>query len=423
MDLMSTASAIMSIDVACADRSATSQRLRLVTRLIRMAQAEEIACNMRLEALAAADPVIDPERLNAEATGRSPKAAERAMKRAAAAVALPCFRGRLANGELSAEHLDAFDVAVRSLSKKLRPQLLELEAQFAREGGRLTVEEFRERLAVEVRRIEGDDGASRLRQQRQRTSATSWTDRNGMWCMFGRFDPETALALAEAWRRQTETLFHGEHPTEAPEDPVLRHGFFRAKALAQLILGHGRGSGDPEFIVVCDDQTLRHGRHAASRVECGHGLELPITSLQEIAGRARFVPVILDANGCVIAEGRAVPSLEQLVESLRHPVSLNHGRGRRHASRDQRRALRAMYRRCALPGCDRHVGDCEPHHVDFWEHGGNTDLARLIPLCKHHHDRLHAEGWELELGDDRSLIVRRHGEVIMSTGPPCEQWA
>jgi hypothetical protein len=61
--------------------------------------------------------------------------------------------------------------------------------------------------------------------------------------------------------------------------------------------------------------------------------------------------------------------------------------------------------------------------VQFWEHGGPTDLALLLPLCKHHHDRLHAERWEVELRPDRSLVIRRHGEVIMTTGPPIAQWA
>ena len=82
-----------------------------------------------------------------------------------------------------------------------------------------------------------------------------------------------------------------------------------------------------------------------------------------------------------------------------------------------------MYRTCAIPGCDRHVSATEAHHLVFWEHGGATDLANLLPLCRHHHDRLHTERWTIELHPDRSLTIRRRGEVIMTTGPPDHQWA
>ena len=51
MDLVSAATAIATIDVATADRERISERLRLVTRLLRMAEAAEIACNLRLDEL------------------------------------------------------------------------------------------------------------------------------------------------------------------------------------------------------------------------------------------------------------------------------------------------------------------------------------------------------------------------------------
>jgi hypothetical protein len=30
-----------------------------------------------------------------------------------------------------------------------------------------------------------------------------------------------------------------------------------------------------------------------------------------------------------------------------------------------------------------------------------------VPICPHHHDRIHADGWTLQLGPDRSLTVRK----------------
>jgi hypothetical protein len=423
VDLVTITTALTAIDVPTAGRDDVVEALRLGTRVIRMAHAIEIECNLRLEALTADDPSINPEHLNAGATGRSLRAATRSVKRAHAALGLVHLRSRIAAGDISAEHLDAFSAALRSLPRELRPRLLAREEQFGHLACTCTLEEFRTSLDAEVRRIEGDDGVGRLDRQKRHVGARTWTGRDGMWNIHGRFDPERALSLIEALRRATEARFHGGHPAEAPDDPLLRHEFFQALGLADLMAGHGSGSGRPEFIIAIDERTLRHGHHADSRVDCGRGIRLPIPALQALAGRARFVPVVIDRNGVVIRQGRPVATIERLRDSLAHPVSLDHGRSRRHASRNQRRALRAMYRTCAVPGCDRHVSDCEPHHLQFWEHGGRTDLGQLLPLCKHHHDRLHAERWEVDLHADRSLIVRRDEAVIMSTGPPIEQWA
>lgn len=423
MDLVSTASALAALDLDTADRQVVTEALLLATRLIRMTQAVELEADLRLVALAEADPTLNPEHLDAAATGRSPSKATAAIKRATTAQALPHLRALLATGLVGAEHLDAFATALRSLRSGLRPRLLEQESQLAGSAAHMTAEEFRARLDAAVRDIEGDDGVDRLQRQRRHIGARTWTGRDGMWNVHGRFDAERAVSLIEALRRASEARFHGEHPAETPDDPLLRHEFFQALGLADLMLVVGGGSGRPEFVVTIDEETLRHGRHAGSRVDCGRGIHVPVEALQAMAGRARFVPVVIDRHGVVVRQGRPVPTLDQLRDSLLRPVPLDHGRSRRHASRDQRRALRAMYRSCGVPGCDRHIADCQPHHIDYWEHGGATDLALLLPLCKHHHGRLHAERCEVELRPDRSLVVRRHGELIMTTGPPIEQWA
>jgi hypothetical protein len=197
----------------------------------------------------------------------------------------------------------------------------------------------------------------------------------------------------------------------------------RAHAFIDLITGAAGAVGKPEVIVVIDQQTFEHGRHAQSKVDCGPGIDLPIDTIRSIAGRARFVPVVVNRDGVVIAQGDPVLTYDQITASLTRPVALDHGRSRRHASVRQRRALRAMYRTCAVPGCGRHVSITEAHHIHWWEHGGHTDLANLLPLCRHHHDRLHAERWRLTMGADRAITVRaRDGTLLMTTGPPREQW-
>lgn len=105
---------------------------------------------------------------------------------------------------------------------------------------------------------------------------------------------------------------------------------------------------------------------------------------------------------------------------MRAPVVFNSdgavldlGRSQRLANRDQRRALRAMYRTCGFPGCDVAVDRCEIHHVTAWDRFGPTDLANLLPLCAFQHHVVHEGGWTLTLDPDRTVtLTRPDGEVI-----------
>jgi hypothetical protein len=424
VDAVAVVNRLVAVDVASSCRDGVRSALRDVAACRNWLAAFEVACQARLEDLSNADPTVNPEADNAEATNRSQRAGQSASRRARAARRAPHFERRMATGELSGEHLDAFDAALTGMLASARPRLLALQERLAELACHMTVEEFREQLRREVSSIEADDGRSRLERQKSATRLQQWTDqRTGMVHVSGRFDPESGLVLASALQHRLEAIFHAPHPPGAPDDPLEKQDFLRAHALLSLIRGEGRGSGAPEFIVVIDEETLIHGRHACSRVDCGRGIHLPLATIREMAGRARFVPVVVNGHGVVIRQGRAVPSVEQLRASLASPVALRAGRSRRFATRDQRRALRAMYRRCAIDGCQVHVSNTEPHHLTEWEHGGRTDIELLLPVCKHHHDLLHARAWCLSLDVDRRLTITKEGRTIMTTGPPTPQWA
>ncbi len=426
MDAVAAVNRLSSVDISSSTRAVVSQVLRDVTACRNWLAALEIACQARLERLAGDDPAINPDAENAEATNRSQRAGQLVSKRARTVKDAPRLHDKLASGELSAEHLDVFTAAITALPSALRPHLMALHERLADLACRMTADEFREHLRREVRSIEADDGRSRLQRQKAATRLRVWTDNNtGMTRLAGWFDPETGLILASRLQSRLEALFHESHPEHAPEDPGEKQDFLRAHALVGLITcnGNGAGAGAPEFVIVIDEDTYCNGRHARSRVECGHGIDLPIDTIRSLGGRARFVPVVINTNGVVIRQGRPVPSFDQLRLSLEDPVSLNAGRTRRLATRHQRRALRAMYRRCAIPGCETHVSKTEPHHLTEWEHGGCTDIGLLLPVCKHHHDRLHAEHWHLALRCDRAIVISKDGKVIMTTGPPAHQWA
>jgi hypothetical protein len=60
--------------------------------------------------------------------------------------------------------------------------------------------------------------------------------------------------------------------------------------------------------------------------------------------------------------------------------------------------------RCRFPGC-HHTRFLHAHHLQFWRHGGSTDLANLVLLCTSHHRLLHTAGYVLTLDEDRQLSV------------------
>lgn len=81
---------------------------------------------------------------------------------------------------------------------------------------------------------------------------------------------------------------------------------------------------------------------------------------------------------------------------LTDPVSgqlLDLGRTHRDPSESLRRHVAARDMHCQFPGCHTPAHRCEPHHVNFWSRGGNTDRQNLVTLCKRHHRAVHEGGW------------------------------
>jgi hypothetical protein len=101
------------------------------------------------------------------------------------------------------------------------------------------------------------------------------------------------------------------------------------------------------------------------------------------------------------------------------PWPLDLGRAQRLASPGQRHALRALYRTCAVPGCDVPFAHTKPHHITFWRNGGTTDLHNLLPVCSKHHHRIHDERWHVHrLGPQRELRITLPSGQVLTAGPP-----
>jgi hypothetical protein len=170
------------------------------------------------------------------------------------------------------------------------------------------------------------------------------------------------------------------------------------------VLHHGPSGGAGTDVGQASAPAIRR-EAAAGRpppiIDWGLDVDLPIAYLEELSRRARVFEVVV-ANGIA-----------------RDPTgSLDQGRRARLANRAQRRALRGLYPTCAIPGCGVRFMATHIHHVIWWEHGGTTDLANLLPVCSRHHHAVHDGGWRLVLAPDRTLCIELPDGTTMTTGPP-----
>jgi hypothetical protein len=161
----------------------------------------------------------------------------------------------------------------------------------------------------------------------------------------------------------------------------------RPDALVELAQGNAR----PQIAVHTTIEGLK-GELGATASELEGGVAISSKTVQRLACDG-VLHRVLKADSMVIDVGRA----------------------KRTAQPAQWRGLKARYRTCAWTGCDRPIGWTSAHHVEFWEHGGRTDLQKMLPLCFHHHRLVHEGDYRVVMAGqrvefippDRPVMVRR----------------
>jgi hypothetical protein len=384
-----------------ADVAAMESALRASTELKAWLAAGDAEIGSRLSA-----EVSFPEKSIADCTRESQRDAARARERASTLGKVPGLAAALDAAEVTPGHVDA----ITSKAKPLNDETQRAEF-FERVGGLLdvaaaaSVEEFRRRLSLEARAVERDDGMERLERQRRKTGLRVWTDAEGMWRFDGRFDPVLGVGLDARLQAELHARFAEAVPHTCPTDPVLKQHHLRALAFAALITGEGvsrPGRGDTIVVVDADQPNGTGG----PTVDWGIPVEVPTRVLADLMHEGRVSTVVV-RRGVI----------------LHAPGELELGRTTRLANRAQRRALRALYSTCSIPGCSVPFDRCKLHHVTWWRHGGRTDLVNLLPVCTHHHTKIHHDGWIVELGPNRQLTLRLPDGTIHNTGPPSRRAA
>ncbi len=225
-------------------------------------------------------------------------------------------------------------------------------------------------------RTAGEELQERRRRQRARRELSIKQQSDGMWKLFGLFDPVAGARIETALTGTAKKLRRGEDPADRTTVPQRY-----ADALEKLATCDGAaGSGGTTLLVIAEYDAV------AGRVSGAHLPDrTPVTAdeLVKLAVKAKVVPAIFDTPG--------------------RPLWL--GRASRDANAAQRIALAARDRHCV--GCGARYNICEPHHEVFWKDGGPTDIDNLCLLCGDcHHNELHDKGADIEKAADGKRTLR-----------------
>jgi hypothetical protein len=384
--------------LAMSDTTRCSTLLSQLNGLRSWVESRTLAVTQRLNELANETPGIFPEQIVADATRVSLSQAIQPFRRAEAVELLPAFGMALASGAINVDHVDVLARKVVGLDNQTRQRLIDRDEFLTDVATRTTSDEFARTLRIEIRRAQQDDGIATLERQRRNTRLRTWIDvETGMWCLRGEFDPETGAILEKRLNNALEALFHDATPDTCPTDLIDKQHHLRALALFSLTAGKNTGrTGSIDMSVLIDAKTLLDGVHLHSVIDCGLGIELPVETIRRMACYADITPIIVGADG----------------------VHMELGQTTRLANREQRRALRAMYRGCAVPGCGVAWDYVVIHHLKYYRNRGPTDICNLLPLCSKHHHLAHEGGWSLSLDAARNLTIERPDGTRTTTGPP-----
>jgi hypothetical protein len=318
---------------------------------------------------------------------------------------VPVFGEALAEGNVTSAHVDALSNGLKILGEQSE-RLVERAPELLATAQTMTADEFTKFVRRTAQALTDDGGVGRFEKQRRQTFLRHWVDADGMTNLFGKFDPERGSVVTALLDAGVEAMFHSgdsEVPIEC-DSSIEPNDHRRALALVAMLQGRpdgltgialGGASCDrparAEIVVHIDYELLAGGageRQLGTERTCRtlNGSELTVETIRRLACEAEIIPLVLD--------GKSVP--------------LDVGKSKRLATAYQRRALAAVHETCAIDGCSVKFSHCEPHHIDYWENGGATDLNNLVPLCSRHHHAAYEGGWKLRLNaETRELLVQR----------------
>ena len=210
-------------------------------------------------------------------------------------------------------------------------------------------------------RTAGEDLEARRRRQRARREFSMRPQVDGMYRLSGWLDPLAGAKVQTALGAEYRRLVKAADPKNRPTTAQLYADAFEA-----LVTRQGKGKPLRTTLVVVADYDLVADQLANPRL--ADGTPLAADEFLQLALEAEILPALFDTDG--------------------QPLWL--GRAYRDATTAQRIALAVRDKGCV--GCGMANSFCEPHHIDYWDNGGPTDIDNLCLLCGHcHHKEIHSK--------------------------------
>jgi hypothetical protein len=314
--------------------------------------------------------------------------AKRDARRGRTSEEFPKVGDAVDKGEARPENVDAIGAAASHMkTPEHKAGFAACEGDMADKAAKLPPETFRRWLKRVENKITEDAGLGRFERQRAASHFGFRENSAEMTRLWGLLDPEWSAILTKEVRAESRRI------AKARGCSVNDH--IQAEALINLVQGSG-GRSTPGVLVLQDERTMRYGPHDATVSESSAGESIPPETVARLACDAAIQGIEINGQG----------------------IPLRVGRKHRSATDAQRKALRAIYRTCAIDGStpfDR----CEVHHVDAWITSRNTDIENLLPISMYWHHMVHEGGWQLKINPDRSIELRTpKGKIYRRIPPP-----
>ena len=332
-------------------------------------------------------------------TGITGRDAATATRVGALATSSGTLGSALRDGRVTVATADAIHTGLGSPSDAVPSEVLEQAAARLCEAASDLDPDRLQRHAREMRDELDEAGiADREAQRRAARSLRLTRLPDGMTRIVWLLDPESAAIVTTVYDRATSPRRGGPRfvNPEARQkamriaDDVRSTEQLASDAFTELLRqGAARdrdvlvGGDEPAVRVLIPAAALANGE-GHGILEAGAAVGMP--TVLRLACAGGVLPVVIDPAGQV----------------------LDLGRTRRLYTRRQRQALAVRDGGCRWPGCERPPSWTEAHHIRPWNQGGATDLDNGVLLCRHHHLRLHDEGWS---------IARRAGRYWLEPPP------
>ena len=293
--------------------------------------------------------------------------------------AQPKTAAAVAAGEINFEHAGVITTVIQSLPDEVQATRgAEIEAtlaELARMEDPRSLKLLADRIAAHLD-PDGTPPAEVDRRQHSRRRLLLWSNADGSADLSATLTP----ACRAIWQAVLTPL-----AAERPDDALGADTRTQAQRMHDAFEEAGRRllaagelpemAGLPSSLIVTIDLHDLESRIGSATTH--HGGTLSVDEALRIAADGALIPAVLGGTGEII----------------------DFGRGRRLASRGQRRALFARDRGCTFPGCPKPAAESEVHHGTEWVKGGRTDVGSLAIVCGYHNNEAPKQGWQTVMVD------------------------